>query len=602
MHVTKKDENEFGKAIDRILSESKSSEETDREVVDIITFCEDPRYLNFLGQKPALKLWPMQKIVLKMFYRGTRGNKHVQLTDDELEILRDIAENEDLDYDANYGGFSQVIDKYHRRPTTDDCSDGTIFTHLELVMGRRSSKTMMVSIIASYEAYKLLETPNGDPHTFYNLSPDKPIYIINVAVSEKQALDPLFIEIEARLRHAPYFQDKISPASKKGEIYLLTDHDKKVNLDMVDKGMNLMIDGSVVLMSGHSNSASLRGKAAICVLFDEFAHFLNSSGRNSGDEVYNALTPSVAQFGKDGKVVLLSDPKGKDGMFYRLFEMAQERVVDEAGNVTYPNDHIIAFQLPTWRMSMNPNFSKKALEKKRHEDPVAYITTWAAKFMGSQGVRMWEGQRITDCFHFERSEQVAGSPMYQYFMHLDPATTSHNYSLCLCHQATFSDPQGKTRKRVIVDVMKYWTPSERGPVNLDEVEAEIVRLCSRFRVKSVTFDAFASQQCVQRLIRRGINAKETAFREAFISQIYGELTTLINGGDLILFPHQQLEGEMRNLMYRVSNRGFKRFFDPKSEFRSDDCCDALAGAAWQALNGGGAQALPRTVTVNMGGR
>src|ERR1700681_2276826 len=134
MHVTKKDEDEFGKAIDRILSESKTNEGTDREVVDIITFCEDPRYLNFLGQRPALKLWPMQKIVLKMFYRGTRGNKHVQLTDDELAILKDIADNEDLDYNANYGGFNQVIEKYHRRPTTDDCSDGTIFTHLELVM------------------------------------------------------------------------------------------------------------------------------------------------------------------------------------------------------------------------------------------------------------------------------------------------------------------------------------------------------------------------------------------------------------------------------------------------------------------------------------
>ena len=80
--------------IDEVL-QGRSSEE--RKVVDIITFCEDPAYLDFGGQNPPITLWPMQKIVLKMFYRGSRGNEHVELTEEEMDILRGIAKDEDLD-------------------------------------------------------------------------------------------------------------------------------------------------------------------------------------------------------------------------------------------------------------------------------------------------------------------------------------------------------------------------------------------------------------------------------------------------------------------------------------------------------------------------
>jgi hypothetical protein len=124
---------------------------SDESIVDVITFCESPQYLNLVGQDPPLTLWPMQKIVLKLFYRGSRGNEHLTLTEEERSILLDIAETEVLDYEKEQGGFLQVIEQYDR------CVN---HTQLLLVMGRRSSKTLMVSIIASYEAYKLLELGN----------------------------------------------------------------------------------------------------------------------------------------------------------------------------------------------------------------------------------------------------------------------------------------------------------------------------------------------------------------------------------------------------------------------------------------------------------
>jgi len=580
--------------IDRILA-THSKDHDSHKITDIITFCEAPEYLNFLGQDPAISLWPMQKIVLKMFYRGTEGNEHLSLNEDEIQILRQIAKEEDLDYDEELGGFEQVLEKYNRDVN---------FTHLLLIMGRRSSKTMMVSIIAAYEAYKLCEAPEGNPHKKYKIAPDKPIHIINVAVSEAQALDPLFAEIEARIYRSPYFLDKVNhEASIKGKLYIKTDADKRENARRSDKGIKYEMPGSIILMSGHSNSGSLRGHATKCLLLDEFAHFLSTSGRSSGDEVYNALLPSMRQFGKDGKVVILSDPRGKEGMFWKLFQMSQKREKKEDGTYEWMHDEILSLQLPTWRMNPDIEFSRKTLEdKERPKDPSAFLSSWAARFVGAEGSKFFDPQKVEDCIDFRQSEIKYGDPYATYYIHLDPATTSHNYALCMVHAVMLSNAKGEYKRRVYVDYVKYWKPDKTGPVPIKDVENCIRSLCARFRVASVTFDSFNSQQTIQNLRLAGINAFETPYRSNYITEIYGELRNLVNEGNLVLYPHKQLVGEMKELLHKMLNRGFKIFFDPKSDFRSDDCVDALAGACYQTIHNFTNKQLPKARTVWTGQR
>lgn len=582
-------------SIDKLIATAVTSEADQHKIVDIITFCEDQRFLSFKTQDPPLELWPMQRIVLKLFYRGSEGNEHIFLTDDEIEVLKRIAKEEDLDYEIGQGGFEQVLEKYKR---------DTEFTHLLLIMGRRSSKTMMVSIIAAYEAYKLCEAPEGNPHKKFKIAGDKPIHIINVAVSEAQALDPLFAEIEARIFRAPYFIDKVNHgASLKGKLHILTDADKRENARRIQNGITTLNPGSIILLSGHSNSGSLRGHATICVLFDEFAHFVSTSGRSSGDEVYNALTPSMKQFGKFGKVVILSDPRGKEGMFWKLFSLCQKMVTKEDGSHKWPHDDVLGIQLPTWCMNPSPEFSKNELEvKERPKDPAAFLTSWGARFMGAEGAKFFDQVKIRNCIDFSAAEAKHGYPQNSYFMHLDPATTSHNYALCLVHPVTYSNPSMEIKRKVFVDYVKFWKPDESGPVNIKIVEDTIRDLCRRFNVVSVTFDSFQSQQTIQNLRVSGINAFETPFRTGYITEIYGELRNLVNQNDLVLFPHEQLIGEMNELLYRILNRGIKKFFDQKSEYPSDDCVDALAGAAFQSIHSVVIKQLPKSRVVYTGRR
>lgn len=592
--MPKKNQDTTSALIDRLISTATAAADA-HKIVDIITFCEDPRFLNFGGQDPAINLWPTQKIVLKLFYRGSEGNEHLFLTDDEIAELKRISQEEDLDYDPQLGGFDQVIEKYKR---------GVEFTHLLLIMGRRSSKTMMVSIIAAYEAYKLCECPEGNPHKKFGIAPDKPIHIINVAVSEAQALDPLFAEIEARIFRSPYFLDKVNHNSSiKGKLYIMTDADKRENVRRTEKGISTLMPGSVILMSGHSNSGSLRGHATKVVLFDEFAHFVSTSGRSSGDEVYNALTPSMKQFGKHGKVVILSDPRGKEGMFWKLFQLSQKRNSKSDGSFEWPHDEYLALQLPTWIMNPQKEFSKVTLhQSERPKDPAAFLTSWGARFMGAEGAKFFDPVKIEHCIDFRYEEAKQCDPNHTYFIHLDPATTSHNYALCMVHAVTYANAKMEIKRKVFVDFVKFWKPDETGPVNIKEVEDTIKNLCKRFRVGSVTFDAFQSAQTIQNLKMCGINAFETAFRQNYITEIYGELRNLVNQGDLVLYPNDQLIGEMKELLYKVLNRGFKKFFDSKSEFPSDDCVDALAGAAFQSIHNVVAKSLPRSRIVWTGRR
>ena len=586
-------QNNFADMLDAAIAEAKGITSDAHKVVDIITFCEDSKYLNLLGQDPPLNLWPMQKIVLKIFYRGTPGNEHIQLTGEEEQVLFDISISEELDYDLEKGGFTQVINKYKR---------SSLFTHMLLIMGRRSSKTTLVSLIAAYESYKLLESPEGNPQKKYGIAPDKNIHIINVATNENQALDPLFVEIESRLSRSPYFANKINQSkSRKGKIHLLTESDKRENEARIKRGMGVLVDGSIVLLSGHSNSSGLRGHATIVLLFDEFAHFVTSSGRSSGDEVYNALIPSMKQFGSDGKVVMLSDPKGKQGMFWRLFQMSQEEKSAENGEKTYPHDHLLSIQLPTWRMNPTKEFTREVLEKtEKPKDPTVFHTSYGARFVGIEGIRLFDSEKIDFAIDAAKREPERGDSRYMYYVHLDPATTSHNYALSMCHKETLSSPFFGTRTKIVLDICKFWTPQEGRPIEIKLIENYIKELCSKFRISSVTFDTFQSAQTIQNLKFMNINAFETPFNDHYLIEIYGHLKTLLNEGDLILYPNEKLIGEMKCILGRVAKFGLRRFADKKSEYPTDDCCDSLAGAVYQCLQKVMVPSLPTSRVVRLG--
>lgn len=584
-------DNDIAELMDKIRYEVKARS-GEQYIPDIIEFCESKVYLN-LPEKNA-SLYPMQKIILKIFYRGQPGNEHLKLTEAEIQML--YAEKMD-----------KVLQKYH---------SNELFRDLVLVLGRRAGKDFMVSLMALYEAMKLLEMPGGSPFKFYDLAEGNPIFILTIATSSDQARI-LFLEIKEKMMSSEYFRDKIGSAEL-DRIYLLTPHDKKKNKDIVKSGVEnvaAQTKGSVVIMSGHSNSESLLGKRIYTLLLDEVASFKSTGGATSGDRIYSALTPATADFQRitkekdekgnfikirDSKIISISSPKSEEGKLFQLYKTADE------------DPFRLAIKLPTWKV--NIAFSEDGLRREfKHMSPDEWNMEFGAQFSGTAGEKFIADHYVDEAMEIgaelNLNQRNQGIPGMIYYAHLDPAATSHNYALIIMHveqRMRLSERDGQVikekTKMFIVDHIMQWQPMSGIAINVFEVDRYITDLARRFRFAMVSYDNWNSQSSVQLLRRKGIPTKITPFRKQYKMSIYDNLHYLLVNHQLALpqkGPHAQaLEMELKCLKRIFNSGGFKIEPNPEAQKTTDDLCDALSGAcavATENIYSG----YPQSTTVSM---
>ena len=85
---TMRDRNQKGasalaQTIEKIKKDHDLIDNEDQSVVDIMTFCDSPKYLDLPGSN--FHLWTSQRTVLKCLYMGTAGNENLRLDEDEIE-------------------------------------------------------------------------------------------------------------------------------------------------------------------------------------------------------------------------------------------------------------------------------------------------------------------------------------------------------------------------------------------------------------------------------------------------------------------------------------------------------------------------------------
>lgn len=580
-----------------------------RYIPDIIEFCNSPKYLNLPVN--GITLFPIQSIILKVFYRGQEGNENIALTDEEVALLTEY-------------GQQDVLDKYYAK---------SLFRELILVLGRRSGKDLLCSLIALYEAMKLLEVPGGSPYKYYGLGPGNPLYIVTVATAADQA-KILFTEIRAKLQLSRYFSDKIGAIDSE-EIFLLTPEDKEKNQDLITRGLgSAVVKGSIIVKSGHSNSDSLLGKNYFALLFDEVASFKTSGGPASGDRIYTALGPGTATFARplyvengkettnpnnaatatpvldtkgrqakrlDSKIISISSPRGEEGIFHRLFKESVKR------------PSTLSFQLPTWKVNLN-------LTEEMLRSENTYMTTnefqmeFGAQFSGTGGEKFIPSRYVDEAVDIGQKlgldQKIAGRPGIVYYAHLDPASTSHNYALVVVHvedrvrmvQKDQGVPVREKFKMVVIDHMQVWKPTPNEMINVSDVDKYILGLSARFRFGMVTYDAWNSASSIQMLRSKGVPTKMTPFRRQYIMQIYTMLEDLLVNNHLAIpnkGPYADLlQTELKCLKRIYTTNGFKIKADKEAVVTTDDLCDALAGAIGTAL-AVNRDSYPRGTTVYM---
>jgi len=573
---------DFESVINRIKEETgvkgADSSGKKQKVVDIITFCEDDNYLGFLSTQPPIILTLVQRIILKCFYAGSEANENLHLSKSEEEWLENWAENKDK---QKQDIIRNVLQKHH---------DKIRIYELILVLGRRSGKTLLASIIATYEAYKCLELYN--PQEYYGLAPNNPIFILNIATAAPQAKH-LYNEIRSRIRNGHYFRDKLNQESSSEEYtYLLTQYDKDTNESLIKRGRHKeLIKGSIIIQCGHSNSNSLMGSGIICLIFDELAYFNEGAGKSGGQKVYGDLIPATKAFRHpDGtpaaRVVEISAPAGKSGVFYSNFKVSLEP----------EGQNMMSFQFPTWECS--PNIKcKEDLSAEFKKNEAEAMIRYGAEFSATMASVFFPPENIDDCVEHNSFCKERGTPYFKYYMHVDPALTNHNYALVILHQEIFLDKESHERKRrIVIDHIKKWTPSPGREIRITDVENYIIKLCSKFNIGSITFDDWNSASTIQKFRKKGLPVKRTPYRSSYKQLIYGELRDLVIEKRLKIIPDELLIGELKSLQYRLIGNGFKVMPDPESEYPTDDYVDCIAGAAHMALSSNLFD-LPKTTVI-----
>ena len=398
--------------------------------------------------------------------------------------------------------YSEEFDPKLRLQVQDKCTKRYKFEELVLVLGRRSGKSFLVSAIALYELYRLIMM--GHPQSRYGLMEFDQIVLLNVARNEEQAKNAIFAKIKQTVLASPFFQPYIGKDTEL-EMRFYTENDRKENERRSTAGLNLF-SGSLVLKCGSSSASGLVGLTCWSVIMDEIAAMAGDNPDSGLDyDLYNDLKPSLATFGRDGKMMMLSNPKGPIGLLYDLHENRQD------------DPSTLVMRGPTWLV--NPNIDRDFLDSEKLKNATEYQMQYGAEFGASSSDPMFSEDAIQRMFSsssmVKRKEE--GNGFYDYFCHIDPARTSDYYALAVGHCEIMygtNGQDGKPLRRVVIDHVHFWNPKTKNqPVPEKEVEDYILSLHKRFRFKQVSIDQWNSQSSVITLQSRGVPIIERQFNK-----------------------------------------------------------------------------------------
>jgi len=341
---------------ERIINElRRRSAEVPTTPVDIITFTEAKWGSD---EKP----YPIQKFLLKLIYglplSTDPSDPKIDVWDRFREVkLAEFTEAEFLDYLYREERCNISPEVFQSRP-------GQKFNQVIMRCGRRAGKTAMSQWVANYEIYRLLRLYSPQDH--YRLRKDQPLAITMVATSKDQAQD-LLAPARSSILRSPLLRRYVR-ANSKARLRMTTQRN-------IEEGIG--DESGISIVSAPCSAKSLRGPANILALLEEYAFFTNElTGSNRSDnEIFKAISPSTAEFTdpvtghRDGMILIISTPQGKDSHMHHLEEMIWDG--------TTPNGLII--QLPTaW---CNPNIAPEKYKADYNGSPDVFAQEYEAEYV-----------------------------------------------------------------------------------------------------------------------------------------------------------------------------------------------------------------------------
>jgi hypothetical protein len=397
-----------------------------------------------------------------------------------------------------------------------------------LQLGKGSGKDYTSTIACAYIVYLLLCLK--DPAKYFGKPPGDSIDILNIAINAVQANRVFFKGFTTRIDRSPWFKGRY-----------------------ISKANSIEFDKSVTVHSGHSQRESWEGYNVLVVILDEISGFEleSTSGHEqakTGSAIYKMYRASVAsRFPDFGKLILLSFPRFKNDFIQQRYNevVAQKTVTIRShdfkvdpelpdgieGNefsVEWEEDEIIAYNIPrvyalkrpTWEI--NPTRKITDFTVDFYSDPVDALSRFAcmppeatdAFFKSREKVEIAFNNPnlgVTDSGRF--AEWFQPEEDKEYYVHVDLAQKHDHCAVAISHvdhwvHTKIGGQMTEASPKIIVDAVRFWTPTSTQSVDFTEVKDYIISLKGRgFNLRRVTFDRWNSHDMMQQLKAYGINTE-----------------------------------------------------------------------------------------------
>ena len=302
---------------------------------------------------------------------------------------------------------------------------------------------------------------------------------------------------------------------------------------------------------------STRGRHPTLILYDEL-------GWTRDEELFAAL--SAAQAPVDDPLFVVTSTVGasRSGPLWEL-----KRLAEEGGRAVYffhTTENLSPLVTPQFleqqRRLLHPLRYRREHENTWSEGADSFLSHELLEEAYEEG---WKPQR-------ERQEGT-------YYAFVD---------LGLVHDATvIAVAHRREDGKAVLDALRTFRGSRSQPVRVNTVVDTVARLSEAFRLELVRVESpEGGEAVVQALHEKGVRAEVLRPTVKTQQEAWGNLLSLFQNMQLVLFRHGELGRELLNLQIKNTPTGF-RVFDPGGIHQ--DHALALAGAALLASEGGGSQ-------------
>lgn len=450
--------------------------------------------------------------------------------------------------------------------------------------GFTNHNTTISACIAAYETYKLIKKEN--PQKYYGLPQSNNIQIISVATDKDQA-GLLYQEVSGHYRNCAFFGPYTANNTLSYARFQTPADVEKYGryIENQDAKATLKITFRSCVAKG------LRGAGNICVILDEVAHF-TETGQSGAEEVYNAVVPSTSAYSAkdpsnptvpigevEGRIILISSPLGKQGLFYNLFMIGMGG--GRAG------DNILAVQAPTWEV--NPTVPAQEFEKHYLKNSAVFFTEYGGEFTDRTRGWITDSNDLLSCVDPNLRPKQSAPARMPHFMGIDLGLVGDGTAIAIGHV---------DGEDIIIDLVAQIKAGEgiyqdKERLEFDDVADWVFDFTKKFYIQEGMFDQWAGIPFQQALEKRGLKQlTSNNMTKQLTSQMYQNFKDMMWDQKISLYnnPNWEENGhdpyiqELLELQQTVHSKNLITVEAPNTAGKHDDMSDALIRMTWLASN------------------